>query len=376
MSGRLARQAPRWPRRAAAVALVVLLAACAPAAPGAAVAQPAAPTAAATVGAAPQAAVEPASAGPTTVQVGVTRTLSEAGQWIALERGYFQEQGIAVEYTEFDSAGRMIAPLGSGQLAIGSGAISAGLFNAIARGVPIKIVGPQARHDPGASAVQFVVRKDLIDGGQFADYRDLRGRQIAVAAKATSSHYSAALALQRGGLSATDAEITELSFTDMIAAFGNQAIDVASQAEPASTLAEDRGVAVKWREVADVRPGIQFTVVLYSPEFADRQADVARRWMVAYLRGVRDYNDAFKKNRGRAEVVSILTRQLPVRDPNLYDRMGFAYVDPNGRIDEASIADQLQWFVQQGMVPEPVDLAQLVDLSFADFAVQRLGRYE
>jgi NitT/TauT family transport system substrate-binding protein len=376
MSGRLAREALLWLRLAAAVGFVLLLAACAPAAPGAAIAQPAAPTVAPTVGAAPQAASEAPSAGPTTVQVGVTRTLSEAGQWIALERGYFQEQGIAVEFAQFDSAARMIAPLGSGQLAVGSGAISAGLFNAIARGVPIKIVGPQARHDPGASAVQLVVRKDLIESGQFADYRDLRGRQIAVPAKATASHYAAVLALQRGGLSAADAEITEMSFTDMIAAFGNQAIDVANQAEPTSTLAEDRGVAVKWREVADVRPGIQFTVVLYSPEFADHQADLARRWMVAYLKGVRDYNDAFKKNHGRAEVVSILTRQLPVRDPDLYDRMGFAYVDPDGRVDEASIVDQLQWYMQQGMVPEPVDLTQIVDLSFADLAVQHLGRYE
>ena len=83
-----------------------------------------------------------------------------------------------------------------------------------------------------------------------------------------------------------------------------------------------------------------------------------------------------RKNRGRAEVVSILTRQLPVRDPDLYDRMGFAYVDPDGRVDEASIADQLQWYTQQGMVPEPVDLTRVVDLGFADFAVQRLGRYE
>jgi hypothetical protein len=63
-----------------------------------------------------------------------------------------------------------------------------------------------------------------------------------------------------------------------------------------------------------------------------------------------------------------------VRDPDLYERMGFAYVDPNGRVDEASIADQLQWYVQQGMVTEPVDLQQAVDLSFADFALQRLGR--
>jgi len=357
----------------AAACAVITLAACAPAAGVPALAPPVPSRAPAPATAARAAPAQP-SVEPATVQVGVTRTLSEAGQLIALDRGYFQEQGLAVEFTQFDSAGRMTPALGSGQLDVGSGAISAGLFNAIGRGLAIKIVGPQARHDSGASAVQFVVRKDLAD--QIKDYADLRGRQIAIVAKGTSAHYGTALALARGGLSTDDVELTEMSFTDMISALANQAIDVANQAEPASTLAVDRGFGVKWREMADVRTGIQFTVVLFSPQFAAERADVARRWMTAYLRGVRDYNDAFKKNRGRAAVVSILTRQLPVKDADLYDRMGFAYIDPDGRVDEASIADQLQWRVQQGMVTEPVDLKQAVDLSYADAAVQQLGRYE
>jgi NitT/TauT family transport system substrate-binding protein len=171
-------------------------------------------------------------------------------------------------------------------------------------------------------------------------------------------------------------EWVELSFPDMVVGFANGAIDVAVQNEPAATLAVRRGVAVKWREMADVQPGIQFTVVLYSPEFATRQSEAARRWMLAYLRGVRDYNDAFRHNRDRAGIISILTRYTPVRDAALYDDMGFTYIDPNGRVGEASIAEQLQWYTQQGRVTQPVDLRQVIDLSFADYAVQRLGHYE
>src|SRR5688572_8843708 len=107
---------------------------------------------------------------PVTVRVGQVVATSEAGQFIALERGYFQEQGINVEYAQFDAAGRMTPLLASGQLDVGTGAIGAGFFNALARGIPIKIVGPQARHDPGASAVYVMVRQDLVDRGLFQGY--------------------------------------------------------------------------------------------------------------------------------------------------------------------------------------------------------------
>jgi NitT/TauT family transport system substrate-binding protein len=357
------------------VASLGVLVGCASAGPPGSVTLPLDPTVRPSLAASPQPVADAPPGPPVTVRSGLVGSLAEAGQVIALERGYFQEQGLNVEFTQFDSTAQMTPSLATGQLDIGAGGVSAGLFNAIARGVPIKIVGPQAQHDPGASAVYLMVRTDLIESGQFKDYQDLRGRKFAIPGRGTPPDFAAALALARAGLRTEDAELVELSFPDMIPAFANQAIDVAVQAEPAAARAVSRGVAVKWREMADVRPGVQFTVVLYSPQFA-QETDAARRWMVAYLRGVRDYNDAFKKNQGRAEVVAILTRQTSVKDPELYAEMGFAYIDPNGHVEETGLLEQLRWYQEQGLVPDAVELKQSVDSSFADFALQRLGRYE
>jgi NitT/TauT family transport system substrate-binding protein len=311
---------------------------------------------------------------PVSVRSGLVGSVAEAGQLIALERGYFQEQGLSVELVPFDNTARMTPSLATGDLDVGAGGVSAGLFNAIARGVPIRIVGPQAQHDPGASGVYFMVRADLIASGAFSDYPDLRGLRIAIPARGTAPDFAVGLALARAGLSPTDCELVELSFPDMVPALANGAIDVAVQAEPAAAQAVNRGAAVKWRELADIRPGIQFTVVLYSPQFVEHP-EAARRWMLAYLKGVRDYNDAFKHNRGRAEVVEILTRQTPVKSPALYEQMGFASIDPNGRVGRVSLAEQLDWYVAQGLVTQVIDLEQAIDLRFADFALERLGPY-
>jgi NitT/TauT family transport system substrate-binding protein len=268
----------------------------------------------------------------------------------------------------------MTPSLATGELDVGAGGVSAALFNAIARGVPIRIVGPQARHDPGASGVYFMVRTDLIASGAFGDYPDLRGLKIAIPGRGTAPDFAVGLALARAGLGPADCELVELSFPDMVPALAHGAIDVAVQAEPAATQAVNLGAAVKWRELAGVRPGIQFTVVVYSPEFVEHP-EAARRWMLAYLKGVRDYNDAFKHDRGRAEVVEILTRETPVKSSALYEQMGFASIDPNGRVDRASLAEQLDWYAAQGLVTQAIDLEQAIDLSFADFALARLGPY-
>jgi NitT/TauT family transport system substrate-binding protein len=310
-----------------------------------------------------------------TVQVGRIGALVEAGQIIALERGYFAEQGINVEYVDFDSAARMIPSLGVGQLDVGAGTVSAGLFNAVARGVPIKMVGPQSRHDPGASSLYLMVRRDLIESGEISRYSDLQGRRIATPALGIITDFIAAKALAQGGLQPNDAELVEMGFPDMVAAFTNRAIDAAIQVEPTAAVAVNRGVAVKWHEAAELSPGVQAAVVVYSPLFAG-QTDVAGRWMLAYLQGVRAYNDAFKRGIDREGIVAILAAHSAVKDPALYDQMGFSYIDPNGRLDLASLTEQLEWHTRQGFVTQPPNVGDAVDMSFADFAVAQLGWYE
>ena len=59
----------------------------------------------------------------------------------------------------------------------------------------------------------------------------------------------------------------------------------------------------------------------------------------------------------------------------LYDKMGFPNVDPNGRVNEASVRDVLDFFVGRGLVMAPVDLRQVVDRRFAEAAVRAPGPY-
>src|SRR6266568_469678 len=59
-----------------------------------------------------------------TLKAGTLATVGDAGWWVGIDQGYFREQGIQLDYETFDSAAAMVAPLSSGQLDVGGGAIS------------------------------------------------------------------------------------------------------------------------------------------------------------------------------------------------------------------------------------------------------------
>src|SRR3954468_13125215 len=109
-----------------------------------------------------------------TVQVGTVNQASDAGLYVAIEKGYFAELGLKVELVTFTNAATMIAPLGGGQLDVGGGAGSAGLWNAEGRKVDTRAVADKGTTRPGWSYFSLVTRRD----GPDQRCEDLRGKAI------------------------------------------------------------------------------------------------------------------------------------------------------------------------------------------------------
>jgi len=257
---------------------------------------------------------------------------------------------------------------------VGGGSPSVGLYNAIARGVNVKMVADRASGAPGYI---FFVRKDLIDSGAIRDYSDLRGRRIAIAARGTTAEVAVGRALEKGGLSLTDAEILEIPYPEMVVALTTGAIDVGVAPEPSPTIAVQRGVAVKWHTAHEIIPNQQGSVLVYTGALVDETPEVARDFMVAYILGARVYNDAIVKREPEAlaRVQDTTLRRTSLRDPDLLDRVEPTRIDPNGTMSRGGLAADYQWFREYGGLAETVDLDQLVDERFVEYAVAVLGPY-
>ena len=141
---------------------------------------------AALVGAFAATAASPAAAADK-VAVGTGGSASDAPFYIAYDKGFFKDEGLDVDLIVLDSGAKVIAPLGTGELDVGSGALSVGFWNALIRGVKFRIVADRGHTEPGYLYQTVFMRKDLIDSGQFKSLKDLKGMRMGFAAQGVTS---------------------------------------------------------------------------------------------------------------------------------------------------------------------------------------------
>ncbi len=326
--------------------------------------------------AAPAIELAPAGQALEMVRVGIIDNATDVTFFWAQERGYLRELGLDMDTTTFNSANFMVAPLGADQLDVGGGAPGPGLYNAINRGVNVRIVTDRARAVAGTRFNCLMVRKSLLDSGAVRTTADLRGRTIAENAPGVITTWALERELQRAGLTLQDVTFTTLAFPDMLTAFANGAIDAAFQVEPFITQGEMRGVAQCWRPTSELEPDFQIAVLLYGPTFAEQRRESARKFMVAYLRSARDYYRAFYGDgQGRAEMIQLISRITRQPDLGLIDRLGPSWLDPNGSVNVENLRVTQRWFLSRGDQTAEVDFDRVVDMSFVDNALAQLGRF-
>jgi len=311
------------------------------------------------------------------VPIGISPVMSSAAMFIAVEKGYFEEQNIQPMINPFKASGAKMVPfLATGQLFVGGGNVSAGMYNAIANDIPIRIVADKGTVSPGHGYLALLVRKDHIESGRYKSEKDLKGMTMAVTAKGVSQQIVTERYLKKAGLSLKDIKLVTLAYSDMMIALANQSIDATVQIEPFVAVAVDKGFAVRVAGNDVIYPNQQSAVIMMSPVFLEKHPAHAKGFMIAYVRGLRDYNDAFEKGKGKQEVISILTKYTRIRDQKIYDSVVPVGLHPDGLVNIKSLKDDAQWYFERGYLKSMPDIDSIVDLTLMDYAVKQLGPYQ
>src|ERR1044071_3113034 len=252
------------------------------------------------------------------VKIGTPLVISDAPIVIAEHKGFCREQGIRTTVTNLVTGSQMVAPLGTGQIDVAAAATSAGLFNSAARGIGLKIVADKGSNLPGYAYVSLLVRKELVDSGKFKTMKDLKGLRAAEPGKGASTGSTVNQALEHAGLKYDDVtHVYNMGFPEMVQAMQNGAIDAAPVPEPFNTFGREQGIGVRF-SADEFYPRQTVAVLLYGPEFIAKRREIAERYMVAYLKGVRFYNGAIKEGRfagpNAAELIDLLTKETRYKD--------------------------------------------------------------
>ena len=312
------------------------------------------------------------------VHVGITGAATDLPLFLAEKKGYFAKEGLSADLVRFDSGAKMVAPLGAGQLQAGAGATSAGLFNALNQGIAIKIVADKATITKDSAYKGLIVRKALLDSGQFKSLADLKGRKVAITAPGAADNSVINEAAKKGGLTIKDIDRTYLGFSAQITALSNGGIDAAIGAEPDITIGIHQGVALMFAPIPSFYPGGVETsaVLLYGGDFI-KQRPAAVKFLKGYLQAVRDYDAAIKDGKlagpGADEIIKALMEMTKSDDPAIFRDMVAFWCSPDGKPDMASLEKDLAYFKEYEGVTGTITVAEAMDTSLLDAALKEMG---
>jgi NitT/TauT family transport system substrate-binding protein len=303
---------------------------------------------------------------PVTVKVANIPFLSFGPYFIGAQEGYFNEQGIEVEFVEMRKSSEAYPLLAQGELDVTSG-FGIGYLNAIARGARIRVVACKGYlAAPGCTYNPFIARRALVEAGELDSPAQLKGRTISFE-PGTMHEYFIDVLLSTANLTLNDIQGVEIPKPSEIEALGSGAIDFTSTAEPWVTRIVQSGNGVVWKPVKELLPDFQIATVLYGPNLLDENPDVGRRFMVGYLQAVRQYNE------GKTERNLELMAEFTGLDKEFLKQACWPSFHGDGQINVESVLDFQDWAMEKGYLDSVVTEEQFWDPSFVNYASEVLG---
>jgi NitT/TauT family transport system substrate-binding protein len=309
------------------------------------------------------------------IRYGSVGGTTDAAIFIADEDGFFRDAGLAIEINRLPNASALIASLATDQLDVAGISISPGLFAAVQRGIGLRVVGDKESILPNFMATQLVVRPSLPGADSAAALASLVGKKVAISARAASAFFLFGALAEKYGHSVSEFDFAEMEYPSMPIALSNQAVDGAVILEPFLTRAVSAGWARTVSDFTEIAPasGASEVPIVYAERFAANRA-LGEACMLAYTRAVRVYDDAFIKNIGKERILDLVARRTgfpiaTIRDSN---PVGF---EPDQLVNKGFFDQAQKFFVAQKLLAGPIDLDRLIDPSFAQAAVAKLGPY-
>lgn len=246
------------------------------------------------------------------VKIGLLRSLYDVGIGLADSRGHFAAEGVDVELFPFSDTAEGSQALAVGAIDAVTQGISGGLLNLMTRGVEAKIVASAGEHAPGHGVISLIIRRDLIESGRFKGPADLKGLKLALGQNAPP-HWLVKKYGDAAGIGRRDVDLVSTGIGNVLPALINKAIDGACLLEPYATELTRRADAVRVASMDQVQPNFPAGYLMFGPSLVTRNREAGERLLRGYLRGVKDYRDAFDRGGDKeAAVRDLRSRQINV----------------------------------------------------------------
>jgi NitT/TauT family transport system substrate-binding protein len=304
-----------------------------------------------------------------TIKIGISKLIGYPGVPVGIERGYFKAEGIDAEMVLFDSAQPIAIAVASGDVEFGVAGMSASFYTLASQG-QLRLIASSGGDAPGFFNLAFVASNKAFDAG-LKTVKDLPGRSIAITQVGTSLHYAIGQVAERQGFPLSAVTVKPLqSNTNVIAALTGGTVDAAVMPTGPILTPLSKGDIKLIAWTSEVAPNATGSALFTSTKEANEHGDTVKRFLVAYRKGLHDFHDAFVSPDGKRQdgpgapaMLALMSRFTGVPEAQIAEAI--PYIDPDGRVDDASVANQIAWYKAQNLLKGEIDVQALIDRRYA-----------
>jgi len=315
----------------------------------------------------------------TTIRIGLVPLISSGPMFIALAKNFFEKVNLNVEVKYFADGALAIPALIAGELDATVSTLNAGLFNAISKGAPYRLMLDRGSEKKGSGSMTIAASNAMVAAGMtsVAKMGLIKGKRVAIQAPGGIDQYLIGLGAQRAGLDPRT-DITwnpGLAYPDIVKAIGANQADVANVPVPLGFLVEKNNFGKLVFSGYDIEPDTQLACWAMSEAFMNANKEAAIRFCMAHTYAGRLFNAAAASK--DADVVKIISEATKVPAPLIEAAAPrWTWYTDNGLPNiESCLAQGKFWAETMKMISvKPATKEQLFNLSYAIEANDRLAK--
>jgi NitT/TauT family transport system substrate-binding protein len=307
------------------------------------------------------------------VKIGALRFTSHAAGFIALEKGYFKEEGIDAEFVFFQAAQPIAVSMASGDTDFGIAGMTGGFVNLAAKDA-LKAIGGVLREKKGVDGMAILASNKAYEAGLTTPAK-MAGHSVALTQVGSTFHYMSSIIADANGFKLSDLKLTPLQKVgSMIGAIKSGQVDVMIMVPHIAKPLAKAGAVKHIGWLNEFTDDYQISVMAASAKTIDSNPDVVKRFIKAYSKGIAEFNRVMlNQEQYPAEVeelVKIIHKYVYTDRP--YEKAapgikaGSMFLNEGVKLNVSDLDRQLKWMQSEGLVGGDIKIDQVVDKSFTE----------
>ncbi len=299
----------------------------------------------------------------------VTHSVFYAPQYVAINKGFFEEQGLEIELSNGQGADKVMTAVLSGQVDIGFAGPEASIY-----------VYNEGREDYAVVFAQLTKRDGSFLVGRQPEpdfkWENLRDKTIIGGRKGGVPEMTLEYVLKKHGLMPNQDLVvdTSIQFAAMAGAFTGGEGDYVTLFEPTATMLEKEGRGYILASIGAESGEIPYTAYFATKSYIQKNADIIQKFTNAIYKGQQWVDQHTPK-----EIAEVIRPSFPDTDLETLEAVAQRYKDIDAWCKDPVMTEESLGLLQEvmreaGELKNPAPHDRIVDNSFAIKAMEAMKK--